>query len=392
MKIVLLGEYSRLHNSLKEGLELLGHEVKIIGTGDDFKKYDVNFSLHPKFFKQNWLPRKIKNAVFRLTKIDLEKTEKGIRFYFFLPKLKGFDHIQLINSDAVETHPEFEIWLFKKLFKNNLRATKSLLVCGDETPVIDYLLKQEFEYSILTPFLENKSLEKEFRFSLKYTHKNYRKLFHWVHKNTQSLLVSDMDYKLPMEKMGFDFEFIPNPINLTKISKIDLEITDKIVIFLGINRMNYIKKGIVFFEEALEIIKNKYPEKVEIIVTEDVPYSEYIKSYNQAHILLDMVYAFDQGYNALEAMAKGKVVFTGASEDFEKEFHLTEKVALNALPDSKKIAMELSKLIENPEEIIAIGKRARQFVEREHHYEIIAKKYLSAWNSGSDRGEKATPE
>jgi hypothetical protein len=30
----------------------------------------------------------------------------------------------------------------------------------------------------------------------------------------------------------------------------------------------------------------------------------YINSYNKAHILLDQVYAYDQGYNALEAMAK----------------------------------------------------------------------------------------
>ena len=41
-----------------------------------------------------------------------------------------------------------------------------------------------------------------------------------------------------------------------------------------------------------------------------------IKNYEQAHIILDQVYAFDQGYNALEAMAKGKVVFTGAEAIF----------------------------------------------------------------------------
>jgi hypothetical protein len=37
-------------------------------------------------------------------------------------------------------------------------------------------------------------------------------------------------------------------------------------------------------------------------------YTTYINSYNKAHILLDQTYAYDQGYNALEAMAKGKVV------------------------------------------------------------------------------------
>jgi len=34
MKILLIGEYSRLHNSLKEGLEKNGHNVTLVGSGD----------------------------------------------------------------------------------------------------------------------------------------------------------------------------------------------------------------------------------------------------------------------------------------------------------------------------------------------------------------------
>ena len=46
MKILLLGEYSRLHNSLKEGLVALGHEVIIVGCGDKFKKFPVDYSIY----------------------------------------------------------------------------------------------------------------------------------------------------------------------------------------------------------------------------------------------------------------------------------------------------------------------------------------------------------
>ena len=48
MKILLLGEYSRLHNSLKEGLVALGHDVKIVGTGDKFKMFPVDYSIAAK--------------------------------------------------------------------------------------------------------------------------------------------------------------------------------------------------------------------------------------------------------------------------------------------------------------------------------------------------------
>ena len=379
MKILLLGEYSRLHNSLKEGLVSLGHEVTIVASGDDFKKYDTDYTIDSRFFSRFWFIRKAKNLVYKITSIDLEKIERAVRFYFLLPKLKGFHHVQLINSDAIETYPFLARFLYKKTFKNI--ESRSLLVCGDETPVIDYLLKKELKYSVLTPYFENATLRKQFEFPLKYRTKRYRKTFDWLHKNCNALIASDLDYKIPLEAMEYKTHFIPNPINTDTIEFKKLEINTKVVLFLGINRGSSIKKGISFFEKALTLIKEKYNDKVEIIITENVPYHQYISLYNKAHILLDQVYAYDQGYNALEAMAKGKVVFTGAENEFTKQYNLTERVAVNALPDVDSLVNELSFLIENPEEIIAIGKRARTFIEKEHHYIKIAEKYVEAWNT-----------
>ena len=53
MKILLLGEYSRLHNSLKEGLVILDHEVTIVGCGDKFKKFPVDFSIYAQICNNN---------------------------------------------------------------------------------------------------------------------------------------------------------------------------------------------------------------------------------------------------------------------------------------------------------------------------------------------------
>jgi glycosyltransferase involved in cell wall biosynthesis len=168
-------------------------------------------------------------------------------------------------------------------------------------------------------------------------------------------------------------------MNLDKFPITELDIKDKIIIFHGINRESYFKKGNDFFEKALVIIKAKYADKVAILVTENVPYASYISSYNQAHIVLDQLYGHDQGSNALEAMAKGKVVFTNASEAFAKHYNVTEKIAINALPDVDYLVAQLSFLIENPEELIAIGKSARLFIEKEHDYSKITEKYLKIW-------------
>ena len=378
MKILLLGEYSRLHNSLKEGLDSLGHEVIIVGCGDKFKQFPVDYSIYAKICNNTKLGNFLYKGIRKTTSIDFEKIEKAIRFYFLLPKLSDFDHVQLINSDALETYPILSRLLYIKLFAKI--KSRSLLVCGDEVPVIEYLLKNEMKYSILTSYFENKKLKKQFHFPLKYATSEYKKTFNWLKEHCQNIITSDLDYEIPMQKMGFNTKLIPNPINTDKIEYSPLKIDDKIIIFLGINKLSYHKKGITFFEKALAIIKEKYSKKVDIIITENIPYNEYISIYNKAHILLDQIYAYDQGYNALEAMTKGKVVFTGAETEFLKQYRLKEnEVCINALPDVNDIVEKLSLLIENPDLILEISKNAKAFIEKDHHYKTIAITYLKTW-------------
>ena len=377
MRILLVGEYSRLHNSLKEGLLTLGHEVKIVGTGDDFKNFPVDFSIDAVWFNKNLLLKITKKVIFRLFKIDLRKLERAIRFYVFLPKLKNFDVVQLINSDAIETFSDWEIYLYKKLFSQNNKIF--LLICGEETPVIDVLLKNNLKYSILTPLFKNPNFKEKYFHTLNYTFKKKRKVYDFILSKADKILVSDLDYKIPMEQTETKCYFVPNPVNTDKIQYVQNPIKDKIVIFHGKNKYGFIKKGSVFFEKALHENKLKYKDKIEIIEVNSLPYSEYEKLLNRAHIVLDQVYGFDQGYNALEAMAKGKVVFTGAETEFYKHYNLTKKVAVNALYDVNYLVSELSYLIENPEKIIEIGQNARIFIEKEHNYIEIAKKYIEIW-------------
>ncbi len=126
---------------------------------------------------------------------------------------------------------------------------------------------------------------------------------------------------------------------------------------------------------------SKFGEKIRIKTVRSLPYNEYIQEYNAAHIILDQVYAYDQGYNALEAMAKGKVVLTGAEKEFETFYNLQEPVAINVLPDVNNIVMHLERLIENPELILRIGANARSFIQKEHHYINIAKQYIATWTA-----------
>ena len=97
---------------------------------------------------------------------------------------------------------------------------------------------------------------------------------------------------------------------------------------------------------------------------------------------MDQVYAYDQGYNALEAMAKGKVVFTGAEKEWLDYYNLEEDtVAINAIPDVAYLVSKLEWLINNPDKLKEISNNAHAFIEKEHNYINIANIYTTHWQS-----------
>ena len=376
MNILLVGEFSRLHNSLKEGLEQLGHKVVILGFRDGFKDFPVDFALERKW--NSYFGRKFKYAFYRLIGFNINSYFTYRQFKKQQSHFTGFDVVQLINENSFYCGYDYERKILDYLFTNNGKVF--LLSCGSDYLTVKFEFENPHVKSLVMPYLAGKISDKEFSNVLKFTTRSYRKLHDFIYENANGIIASDMDYHIALEGDPKYLGMIPNPINIQKLKAQPLPALDKIVIFHGINVENYFKKGNDYFEKALDIIRDKYGDTIEIITTRSIPYEQYIESYNKAHILLDMAYSYDQGFNALEAMAKGKVVFTGAEKEFEIYYGLTEKVAVNANPDVDYLVAELSFLIENPHEIANIGSRARLFVEKEHDYISSAKKYLNTWN------------
>jgi glycosyltransferase involved in cell wall biosynthesis len=379
MKILLVGEYSRLHNSLKEGLQKSGHEVTLLGFNDGFKNYPVDFPLVKKW--DSGILKKIKVAILKLTGFDISSYFTYRQFWKKKDQFKDFDVVQLINENSFFCDYFFEKKILDFLFKNNKNVF--LLSAGDDFPYVTYNFNNPENPSIIQPYLAGKIKDKDFSNVLKFKTKSFKNLHHYLYRNIKGVIATDIDYQLPLLNNAKYLGLIPSPINMDKFPKNELKTTDKIIIFHGINRESYFKKGNDFFEKALTIIDKKHPGKVTISVTNNVPYSEYINLYNKAHIVLDQLYGHDQGSNGLEAMAKGKVVFTNASPLFEKQYNLTEKVAINALPDVDYLVDQLSFLIDNTEEIIAISNRARKFTEEIHDAEKIAEKFIEVWKLNS---------
>ena len=375
MKILLIGEYSNLHNSLKKGLIELGHEVTLVSFGDGFKDFPSDIKLSQKKFSNSlWFLKSVFNFIF---KYPYSFYVKSIKFQRVIDKLKGYEIVQLINEHAIGGLPTIEKFQIKRLKKTN--GALFLLSSGDDfTSISYYMTSDEMKYSIMTPLLKNDKLNSKYSYSLKYLSKPFQKLSERIKNISNGIIASDFDYHLPLKNNPKYLGMIPNPIVLDK-RIIKKKSNSNLRILLGINSTSYIKKGIHYFEDALSKIEEKYPE-VDIQITRNLPFEKYLDQLNQCDILLDQVYAYDQGYNALEAMALGKVVFSGAEDEFLSHYNLEEdEVVINALPNVNYLVEKLSQLLGNPKKIIDIGKNAKAFIEKHHEATAIAKKYVDTW-------------
>ena len=376
MKILLVGEYNASHFTLKEGLVHLGHEVTVVGLGDGFKnrKVDVNFKKPyvtgaKEFFKR---------VIYKLFQVDLNSKSIKKQFYAHQELFKGNDIVQFINENSFGTVPEVEQELLEFIFTHNKKCF--LLSCGTDHLSVKYAMEGGFDYSIATPYLEKRGTEADFLHMTQYIRPDFKALHQYIFKNIEGVIASDLDYHIPLVGHPKYIGMVPNPVNLSKFEYKAPFIEDRVVIFHGIHNNNYYKKGNDIFEEALEIVHKTHSDKIEVVTVRSVPYAEYIRLFDNCHILLDQVFAYDQGFNALEAMAKGKVVFTGAEKEFLDYYDLQEdEVAINALPNAQAIADKLIWLVDHPTKILEIAQNARAFVEKEHDHVLAAKRYFEKW-------------
>lgn len=388
MKILLVGEYSRFHNSLQEGLRALGHQVTLVACGDSFKKLPADILLDTKFTNSSFW-KLIRSICYKISGIDLTALVLYIRFLKIKKRLLGYDYVQLINECPLPIPPLFQKKILRFFFSQY--SNVFVVACGDDFWFISYLLSQKFPFSTLTPFLKDSSLKKKYRYTLNRIDKSHQKLHHFVLAHIRGVIPASVEYAIPYQNHPKSLPMIPNAIQLDEIQYIqpfpkseNSDSGQKINILHGINQKNYEKKGNIFFEQALNYIQNRYSDSVHIEVIYDLPYPIYAEKIKKCHILLDQVFAHDQGYNALEAMAMGKVVFTGAGIYFQKHYRLEYPVAIATSPNTQQIIKDLERLILTPKLILEIGKNARNFIEKHHHYKDIAQRYLDTWSTNCD--------
>ena len=352
MKILLLGEYSALHKNLKEGLQELGHDALVAASGDGFKKVPVDISF------DSTLPSL------------LGRIARSLNHFTYLPKLKGFDVVQVINPFILHNRLPLE-YFFKRIKSQNKKFF--LLGAGDDA----------FFWRYGRPLLKYGPFDDFLKFDLKSSSSFFETdraydLNRKVLDMSNGLIPVMYEYEISYSNESKRLPTIPIPINTQKIEYRDNIISNKIIIFHGLNRYGF--KGTRHVEDAFKTLHKKYPNDLELIIDGKMPLSEYLELMKRTNVIIDQMYSHSLGVNGVYAMAMGKVVMGGAEPESLNSLGVDQSPVINLLPNVKSIVDAVERLMETKGRIKDIGFESRQFAENIHGHVNIAQKYINTWN------------
>lgn len=364
MKVLLLGEYSNVHWTLAEGLRALGHEVCVASNGDFWKDYPRDISL----------VRDIRSKFGTLA--YLSKVAAA------LPRMRGYDVVQLINPMFLELKAERLGPIYKYLRRNNGKVF--LGAFGMDYYWVNVCRTTDtFRYS-------------DFNFGGKLRDDAIamREVEDWIGTkkgNLNQAIASDCDgiiaglyeyYACYRPYFSEKTIFIPFPINVDKIKFTAPPVGDKVKFFIGVQKERGVYKGTDIMLRALERVHRKYPERCEIVKAESVPYTQYCTMMDNSNVLLDQLYSYTPAMNGLLAMAKGLVLVGGGEEEnYEVLGEKEMRPIVNVLPDEEDVYRKLEQLVLRPEMIEKMSRDSRRYIEKYHDYRKVAGRYVEFWNN-----------
>ena len=381
MRILLLGEYSNVHHTLAEGLKTLGHEVLLVSNGDFWKNYprDIDVSRRPG----------------RLGGLML--ASKLLRL---LPRMRGFDVVQLINPMFVELKAERIFPLYRFLRRHNRHMVLGsygmdyywVKVHTDEKPL------RYSDFNVGSKVRHDEVAERDRRDWLN-TEKG--RLNQLIAHDCDAIVTGLYEYQVTYQPLfPQKTRFIPFPIAPATVTTATPPGSDistggsqqtpasaaterearPIRVFAGISKGRSVYKGTDIMLKAALDVAAKYPERMEVQVAEGIPFDQYQHMMDGSDVILDQLYSYTPAMNALLAMQKGIVVVGGGEpENYEILNERELRPIINVQPCYESVYHELEQLALSPQRLARLKDESRQYVSRHHDYIKVAQQYQSLY-------------
>lgn len=372
MKILLLGEYSNVHWTLAKGLKALGHDVTVVSNGDFWKDYPRDISLVRR-------PGKLGGLAYMA------------RLYSLLPRLRGYDVVQLINPMFLEIKAERIMPVYRYLRRHNRHVVLGAFgmdyywvsTCCDKKPL------RYSDFNIGDRLRENADAMKE-RADWLGTAKQYLNIY--IARDCDAIVTGLYEYQVCYQPQFPDkTTFIPYPIAIESIdSCTEKNSTEKTIVapsgaergtvplrlFIGINKSRSEYKGTDIMLAAAKEVSQRLPGQIDLQIAESVPFATYRRMMTGSDAILDQLYSYTPSMNALEAMSQGIVCIGGGEpENYEILGEQTLRPIVNVEPDKESVCKQLEWLVAHRELIPQLKQQSIDYVAKHHDHLKVARTY-----------------
>lgn len=365
MKILFVGDYSNFHVTLARELRRRGHQTTVVSSGSrcmDTAR-DIDLGRRPGIL-----------GGFAYLK----------RLFQILPSLAGYDVVQLINPNFLDLRPGKIRYFFRELKRRNKHVCLSL--AGSDPVIVkgcveDGLFRySEFRignekspYAKATPGIEYRWLNGTMGDHCRY-----------IYENVDAAMSALYEYHTAGKPyLGDKLAYAGIPVDLDAIKEEPFVIPadGKVNLMVGIKTELELFKGTDRLLSAAREVEHLHPGKCRVIVARDMPYTEYIDTLRGAHVVLDQLYSYTPGTNALETMAMGKVSVSGSEPEYydfigEQELH----PIVNVVPDDGQVRKTLEQLVLSPDDMRRRATQGRDFVRRHNSAAVVADRFIKQWS------------
>lgn len=371
MKILLLGEYSGVHTFLAEGLRELGHEVTTASNGDFWKNFPRDIDLK----RESSLKGKL-SFTWRLLKA--------------LPKMKGYDIVQLVNPMFLELKAQTIQTIYNYLRKHNKKVVLCCMGNDYYYPKVNSELKP-MRYSDYNIGDKDRCVEFAKMMYDDWVDTPKGELNRFIARDCDAIVAGAYEFWLPMyltsdcnthgTPLREKLHSIPFPYKL--FDEVHPEPSEKLRVFIGISKARSEFKGTDIMLQAAEDLQKKYPSLIELRIAEGIPFAEYQHMMDNSDVLMDQIYAYGPAMNALLALSKGIICISGAEpEHYDLLKEKDCQPIVNVEPTYDSVYKELERLILMPKsELQSLKKESRNYVLRNHDYMKVAKEYEALYQT-----------
>jgi glycosyltransferase involved in cell wall biosynthesis len=353
MKVLLLHEFSGVHNELQAGLRAIGIDATTANFGDDFRRFPSDIYIG-NTDRSHW--GSVRRAAHQVGLVGV---------------LRGYDVIQSITASVF--NPLASWFLEAAVLKNKAQSYIYLAASGD---AVYRKHVRSFQYSPVLDWYERPAqLRREMR----------------VLGCARRIVAGAWDYLEVYRREGYASKFIPFPVMTSKVQFHEIAQRPRLRVLHPLNRVagdDY--KGTSHILAAFRRLESKFGRDVEFLAVGGLPFSEYMALADSCDVIVDQAYTMSYGMSAIYAMAQGKVVLSGKETATEELGCYADSPVINIQPSVDQIVARLEELLDQRSRLRELGFRSRQFAERYHDAIVVAEQYADVYRAAAngDRRDK----